>query len=93
MRQRVVFAFLAAVASLLVSCGAAPVGPRARAVAVPPAIVARYVAGGDSRDDHARVIPWAFEQAKARGAAAFFFLGDMELTPSFDSGFARELMR
>ncbi|HEY3822444.1 MAG TPA: metallophosphoesterase [Polyangiaceae bacterium] len=51
----------------------------------------RLVVGGDSRDDKAHVVPWAFEQAKARGAAAFIFLGDMELTPELDRTFAREL--
>jgi 3',5'-cyclic AMP phosphodiesterase CpdA len=51
----------------------------------------RFVAGGDSRDDKAHVVPWAFEEAKKRGAAAFLFLGDMELTPELDRSFAREL--
>jgi len=51
----------------------------------------RLVVGGDSRDDKAHVVPWAFQQAKARGAAAFIFLGDMELTPELDRSFAREL--
>ena len=37
------------------------------------------------------MIPWAFQEAKARGAAAFLFLGDMELTPELDRSFAREL--
>ena len=51
----------------------------------------RIVVGGDSRDDSAHVLPWAFREAKARGASAFLFLGDMELTPSFDAHFRREL--
>jgi 3',5'-cyclic AMP phosphodiesterase CpdA len=51
----------------------------------------RFIVGGDSRDDSAHVIPWAFAEAKARGAAVFLFLGDMELTPEIDKTFAREL--
>jgi len=54
-------------------------------------ITARFLAGGDSRDDHNHVLPWAFEEAQARGAKAFFFLGDMELTPELDAHFRREL--
>jgi hypothetical protein len=53
--------------------------------------VVRLVVGGDSRDDSAHVVPWAFHQARARGAAAFLFLGDMRLTPELDKAFAREL--
>jgi hypothetical protein len=53
--------------------------------------VVRIIVGGDSRDDAAHVVPWAFAQAKARGAAAFLFLGDMELSPELDRSFAREL--
>jgi 3',5'-cyclic AMP phosphodiesterase CpdA len=51
----------------------------------------RYVVGGDSRDDASHVLPWAFREAKARGASGFFFLGDMELTPQLDAHFAGEL--
>jgi 3',5'-cyclic AMP phosphodiesterase CpdA len=51
----------------------------------------RLIVGGDSRDDKAHVLPWAFQQAKTRGAAAFLFLGDMELTPELDRSFAKEL--
>jgi hypothetical protein len=51
----------------------------------------RYIVGGDSRDDAAHVLPWAFREARARGASAFFFLGDMELTPQLDAHFASEL--
>jgi hypothetical protein len=51
----------------------------------------RYIIGGDSRDDSAHVLPWAFKEAAARGATAFFFLGDMELTPSLDEHFRRAL--
>jgi 3',5'-cyclic AMP phosphodiesterase CpdA len=56
-----------------------------------PAGHVRLIVGGDSRDDSAHVLPWAFREAKARGASAFLFLGDMELTPSFDAHFRREL--
>ena len=59
-------------------------------VAVPPGVV-RYVVGGDSRNDWAEVVPWAFREARARGATAFLFLGDMELTPQLDGHFADEL--
>ncbi len=51
----------------------------------------RYIIGGDSRDDAAHVLPWAFKDAKARRATAFFFLGDMELTPQLDAHFLSEL--
>lgn len=51
----------------------------------------RYLVGGDSRDDKSRVVPWAFAEAKARGATAFLFLGDMELTPELDAHFQDEL--
>jgi hypothetical protein len=51
----------------------------------------RYIVGGDSRDDASHVLPWAFREAKARGASGFFFLGDMELSPQLDSHFANEL--
>jgi 3',5'-cyclic AMP phosphodiesterase CpdA len=53
--------------------------------------VVRFIVGGDSRDDSAHVLPWAFREAKARGAAAFLFLGDMELTPHLRDSFADEL--
>lgn len=51
----------------------------------------RYIIGGDSRDDVAQVLPWAFREARAREASAFFFLGDMELTPSLDEHFRAAL--
>jgi 3',5'-cyclic AMP phosphodiesterase CpdA len=53
--------------------------------------VTRILVGGDSRNDSAHVLPWAFQQAHARGAQAFVFLGDMELSPELDRVFAREL--
>jgi hypothetical protein len=57
----------------------------------PPPGVTRLAIGGDSRDDHAGVVPWAFQEAGKRGAKAFFFLGDLELTPSDDDLFLRKL--
>jgi hypothetical protein len=56
-----------------------------------PPTGARYIVGGDSRDDASHVLPWAFREAKARGASSFFFLGDMELTPQLDPHFLNEL--
>lgn len=84
--------WLAAGALLALACG----GPATQG---PPAIVkmpledghTRIVVGGDSRQDAAHVLPWAFKEAKARGASAFVFLGDMELTPSLDAHFRSEL--
>jgi 3',5'-cyclic AMP phosphodiesterase CpdA len=72
--------------------GCASPGPPPPSVPTPvsPGSV-RYVIGGDSRDDAAHVLPWAFREAKAREASAFFFLGDMELTPGFRQHFEREL--
>jgi hypothetical protein len=57
----------------------------------PPPGVTRLAIGGDSRDDHAGVVPWAFKEAGRRGAKAFFFLGDLELTPAEDELFLRKL--
>jgi len=75
---------------VLTGCGAsvtpAPVVPMP-----PPPGVVRLVVGGDSRNDAAHVLPWAFRQARARGASAFLFLGDMELTPQLDAVFADHL--
>ncbi len=72
------------------ACGGAP-APVTPAIVAVPAGTTRYIVGGDSRDDHSHVLPWAFREAKARGASAFFFLGDMELTPAFDAHFRDEL--
>jgi hypothetical protein len=69
-------------------------GPKAPAPAPatgPPAGTTRYIVGGDARDDKSHVVPWAFNEAKARSASAFFFLGDMELTPQWDSAFQKEI--
>jgi hypothetical protein len=52
-----------------------------------PQGVIRIAIGGDSRDDKAHVVPWAFKEAKRRGAKAFFFLGDLELTSEIDKRF------
>lgn len=49
--------------------------------------VTRLAIGGDARDDFARVVPWAFKEARKRGANAFFFLGDLELTSAEDDLF------
>ena len=83
---------------LLSACGgAAPATPVATPqpseapVALPPAGVVRFIVGGDSRNDASHVLPWAFREARARGASAFLFLGDMEITPQIDAAFAAQL--
>jgi hypothetical protein len=93
MNVRALVPVAAVLSAVVVACGggrAAPVTAPPPASVLPPGVV-RYIAGGDSRNDGSHVVPWAFAQAKARGATGFMFLGDMELTPSFDSAFAREL--
>jgi hypothetical protein len=75
--------------SLLVACASPPCPPTTPTP--PPQGTVRYVIGGDSRNDTSSVLPWAFAEAKARGASGFFFLGDMELTPGFDTKFENEL--
>lgn len=94
MRRAVIFpgGLLAVAAAALAACGAAAVPLATQPVSVPPGTV-RYLAGGDSRDDSSHVIPWAFAEAKARGASAFLFLGDMELTPALDAAFTEKLKR
>jgi hypothetical protein len=84
-----VAAFLSFAPALLAACAAAP--PTAVLPSPTPPSVVRYVVGGDSRDDSAHVVPWAFRGARVREARAFFFLGDMELSPELDGHFAREL--
>ncbi len=80
------------VVGLVTSCGGASPPPQHPTTAAPPPDgVVRFLVGGDSRDDGSHVLPWALQEAKARGASAFFFLGDMELTPSFDAHFRNEL--
>jgi len=77
------------VASLLLACGGKPAAKPLQPAALPAGV--RYLAGGDSRNDKSRVLPWAFAEAKARQASGFFFLGDMELTPELDRWFRDEL--
>ena len=79
------------VAALSLGCPSAPKPLVHEPVYVPPPAIARYIAGGDSRNDAKRVLPWAFQEAKMRHATAFFFLGDMELTPGLDGHFENEL--
>jgi hypothetical protein len=43
--------------------------------------------GGDARSDTSHILPWSFKEAKRRGAKAFFFLGDLELTEAIDKKF------
>lgn len=57
----------------------------------PPPGSIRLAIGGDSRDDRSGVVPWAFQEARKRGAKAFIFLGDLELTPAEDELFLRKL--
>lgn len=57
----------------------------------PPQGTIRLAIGGDSRDDRSGVVPWAFKEARRRGAKAFFFLGDLELTPAEDELFLRKV--
>jgi hypothetical protein len=75
--------------ALAMGCGGAGAQP-ASPPGNPPS-GPRYIVGGDSRDDASHVLPWAFKEAKSRDATAFFFLGDMELTPELDAHFASEL--
>jgi hypothetical protein len=86
-------------ALLFGACGGAPspVAPHTEAVRAAGAVCAPgeqpivYLVGGDARDDKLGVLPWAFKEADARGARAFLFLGDMELTPEFDGAFRAKL--
>jgi hypothetical protein len=57
----------------------------------PPQGITRLAIGGDSRDDKNGVVPWAFKEAGKRGAKAFFFLGDLELTSAEDAFFLNKL--
>jgi hypothetical protein len=86
-----VLVVLVAILPPLLACGEPPPAPPvAKPVPVETRVV-RLLAGGDSRDDSSHVLPWAFREAHARGAAAFLFLGDMELSPQLDRSFAQEL--
>jgi hypothetical protein len=77
------------VAWVVLGCGGGPAPKPTVPVAVPPGAT-RYIVGGDSRDDASHVLPWAFREAHARGAAAFVFLGDMELTPQLGAHFREQ---
>ncbi len=57
----------------------------------PPQGTIRIAIGGDARDDRAGVVPWAFKEARKRGAKAFLFLGDLELSPAEDDLFLLRL--
>jgi len=57
----------------------------------PPRGVIRLAIGGDSRNDSSHVMLWAFDQAKKRGAKAFLFLGDLEITPAIEKHSVAEL--
>src|SRR5258705_9605343 len=57
----------------------------------PASTAVRFFAGGDARNDRAKVLPWAFGHVKEQGATGFLFLGDMELSGSIDEHFKREL--
>ncbi len=59
--------------------------------AQPPQGVIRLAIGGDSRNDDSHVVPWAFQETRKRGAKAFFFLGDLELTAAEDDRFLPKL--
>lgn len=53
--------------------------------------VIRVAVGGDSRSDKSHILPWSLKEAKRRGAKAFFFLGDLEITEAKDKPFLSEL--
>jgi hypothetical protein len=92
MRRRLfplVLAALTLVACRDPSLPAPPPAASQPAAAQPGSI--RYVVGGDSRQDKAHVVPWAFGEAKARGVTGFVFLGDMELSADLDEHFRAEL--
>jgi 3',5'-cyclic AMP phosphodiesterase CpdA len=85
-----------ALALLLVACGGAEPPPAVSRLppSPPPAPgVVRLVVGGDSRNDASHVLSWAFREAHARGASAFLFLGDMNLTPQLNPLFDEELAK
>jgi 3',5'-cyclic AMP phosphodiesterase CpdA len=89
MQSLPVAAFLFLAPAVLAACAAAPPSPVLPSP-IPPGAV-RYIVGGDSRDDGAHVVPWAFRAAKVREARAFLFLGDMEYSPQLDAHFEKEL--
>jgi hypothetical protein len=57
----------------------------------PPEGVIRLAIGGDSRNDSSNVVHWAFQETTHRGAKAFFFLGDLEITRVADKSFVPQL--
>lgn len=60
----------------------------------PPRDVIRVAVGGDSRSDKKLgVAPWAFGEAKKRGAKAFLFLGDLQITQALDKYSREEVKR
>ena len=75
--------------ALLAACAGAQASPVLPSPTPPGAV--RFIVGGDSRNDSAHVVPWAFRGAKVREARAFLFLGDMELSPEMDEHFSKEL--
>src|SRR5262249_33477561 len=97
-----------AIAMLLLGCKAACVSGRSSSIRSPaccaayqhsdslpdqsPPGVLRLAVGGDSRNDSSHVVPWAFKEAKRRGANAFLFLGDLEFTRAEDRFFAPQLV-
>ena len=99
--------FLAAVVAVLLFCLGACKGGRSSSIRSheccaayqhsdslpdqPQQDVMRLAIGGDSRDDYSHVLPWAFKEARRRGAKAFFYLGDLEITRSADKLFAPQL--
>lgn len=91
MRARVRVALAAVLSVVSFACGGGPRPITPAGTVPPPSSGLRLCVGGDSRDDHAHVLPWAFQEARARGASAFLFLGDMELTPGLDGHFEKNL--
>jgi len=89
--KRLIFALIVLSACGGTSLEVKPPTPKPAKIEPPAKGAHRYIIGGDSRDDSALVVPWAFRQATARGASAFIFLGDMELTPAMTGHFAEEL--
>lgn len=85
-------AYLVVATVWLGACGApnAPALPGCSPPPLPSSGV-RFIVGGDSRNDAAHVLPWAFREARARQARAFLYLGDMEFTPSLDGRFEMAL--
>lgn len=105
-RRRAALPLRGAVGALAVSCLAACGGGRSSSLRSPCCAayqhtdrltdqplqgVIRLAIGGDSRNDQSHVLPWAFKESRKRGAKAFVFLGDMEITRLEDKLFAGQL--